>query len=109
MKEEKKKKKILLDLHKLYNGPVLFFERESFKESFEKFKTILEDYVIHGEPVKQKDGSEEIKLLNNNYLETVSYMRDHYSLIKIVFYIEAIEKTTNVNVAMIERVLQVVG
>ncbi|XP_022830155.1 reticulocyte-binding protein PFD0110w-like [Spodoptera litura] len=105
------KLKTTYDEHKLYNAPVLYFERRYFKTSLNKLRKILIKHVIakktHTHTQKKK---ETIKiLLNENYLEPMMYVSDHYSLNKIVTYIEALEQTANADVIMIERVLQVIG
>lgn len=43
------------------------------------------------------------------YLRSTMYMNDHYSLQKIINYVEAIERTNDPSVLMIERALQVIG
>ncbi|CAH1638512.1 unnamed protein product [Spodoptera littoralis] len=108
-----RKLKTSFDLHKLYNGPVLYFERRYFKKSVNKLKKILKKHVIGKEPTmtsmtRSNQKNLEI-LLEVNYLTPMMYMSEHYSLRKIVTYIEALEQTTNADVIMIERVLQVIG
>ncbi|XP_022830244.1 uncharacterized protein LOC111359047 [Spodoptera litura] len=108
-----RKLKTSYDIHKLYNGPVLYFERRYFKKSVNKLKKILKKHVIDKDPTmtsmtRSNQKNLEI-LLDVNYLTPVMYMSEHYSLRKIVTYIEALEQTTNADVIMIERVLQVIG
>ncbi|CAH0693944.1 unnamed protein product [Spodoptera exigua] len=98
------------DLHKLYNGPVLYFERDHFKTCIGKLKNILNDYFLTDDPITNqvnKENKEE--LLDENYLKPMMYVSDYYSLRKIVMYIEALEHTNDADIIMIERVLQVIG
>ncbi|XP_022830294.1 uncharacterized protein LOC111359087 [Spodoptera litura] len=105
------KLKTTYDLHKLYNGPVLYFEREHFKTCLGNLREILNDYFIQPDPYhgEGKPNNKDEKILDKNYLKPMMYVSDHYSLNKIVTYIEALEQTAKADVIMIERVLQVTG
>lgn len=75
---------------------VLYLERR-------KFKKCLDNFNIHTHNINNKD---------LNYLKKLPYMRDYYSLKKIVYYLEVVEKdikNQEINVLIIERALLVVG
>ncbi|XP_050549485.1 uncharacterized protein LOC118272828 isoform X2 [Spodoptera frugiperda] len=129
--------KTTYDIHKLYNGPVLYFEREHYKTCLRNLKDILNEYFIKPDPandgVQNNTNKEKLldenypnptkevigvqnktpkqKLLDENYLKPMMEVSDHYSLNKIITYIEALEQTTdaNIGIIMIQRVLQVIG
>ncbi|KAJ8715899.1 hypothetical protein PYW08_013184 [Mythimna loreyi] len=105
------------DKHVLDNGPVLFLERKNFNDHINHLKLLLEEHILSENPAKDYvQKPEKIHMfIDDNYLtpltstDTNTYMRDFYSLSKIVYYIEAIENTNYDDVSMIERVLQVTG
>ncbi|KAF9811609.1 hypothetical protein SFRURICE_005808 [Spodoptera frugiperda] len=60
--------KTTYDIHKLYNGPVLYFEREHYKTCLRNLKDILNEYFIKPDSVndgKQNNTNKE-KLLDEN-------------------------------------------
>ncbi|KAF9791418.1 hypothetical protein SFRURICE_003593 [Spodoptera frugiperda] len=127
--------KTTYDIHKLYNSPVLYLEREHYKTCLRNLKDILNEYCIKSDPVidgEQTNTNKKIlrdennpkptkkvigvqnktpkkKMLDENYLKPMMEVSDHYSLNKIITYIEALEQTTDTDIIMIERVLQVIG
>lgn len=107
-----KKLKSTYDIHKLYNGPVLYFERRYFKKSVNRLKKILKKHVIGKEPTMTSMPTRNQKnfeiLLDAKYLTPMMYMREHYSLRKNVTYDEALEQTTGIDIIIFERVLQVI-
>ncbi|XP_050549481.1 uncharacterized protein LOC118272827 isoform X2 [Spodoptera frugiperda] len=103
--------KTTYDIHKLYNSPVLYLEREHYKTCLRNLKDILNEYCIKPDPVidGEQNNTNTEKLLDENYLKPKMKVSDHYSLNKIITYIEALEQTTDTDIITIERVLQVIG
>ncbi|XP_026746054.1 uncharacterized protein LOC113507393 isoform X2 [Trichoplusia ni] len=108
------------DEEKVYNSPVLYLERKYFKKHLKYLKRILIKHVMCKAPQnlitnqvtaqrKKKSSVKEKELLDDNYLKPMCYLRDNYSLQKIVYYIKVVQNSKVVNVLMIERTLQVIG
>nr|XP_049708385.1 uncharacterized protein LOC110380598 [Helicoverpa armigera]XP_049708386.1 uncharacterized protein LOC110380598 [Helicoverpa armigera] len=120
----RKNLQIVIDFEKVKRGLFLYLERENFKISLGKLKEILTYYINYTSPLTQgaatsdsseapksseKEKQEKQLRIGNNYLKSTMYMNDHYSLQKIIDYVDAIETTNNPSVLMIERALQVIG
>lgn len=92
--------KINFDGDKAVNAPVIYLERQKFEKCLMNLLTNFE--------TKNYNDNNKVPY-DTSYLKHLPYMRDYYSLKKIVYYINALKSNTNIDVLCIQRALMVIG
>lgn len=87
--------KINVQVDKIDNASVIYLERQKFEECM----NLLTNFITNNYDTKTYN------FYDTSYLKKVPYMRDYYSLKKIVYYIDA----TNTDVLCVQRALMVIG
>ncbi|CAD0200994.1 unnamed protein product [Chrysodeixis includens] len=89
-----------IDADKINNAPVIYLERQKFDKCL---MNLLSNFNT-----QDYDDNNNI-LFDMSYLKHLPYMRDYYSLMKAVYYINVVENDTNIDVLCVQRALMVIG